>query len=414
MPLLVIVDPLGFSRGWMGSAERYFQVARALRELGWDVAVVARRDNSRATEEVDTAFAGTVVRTPFGTVPTLVNHRGLGYIWWLARTWSGAMPGDDVWATRLARWADRYKAGSPLASADLLCAVTYHYWRTPMVVRTMAQELGIPYWIDIQDPLKGTTGPERPSLSDEQLAVLQDAKQIVTTTTTYTEQLRQILPSVADKIGCLRLTHNASTSSSTDEAPPEGRLVLLHAGYLNGEPNRSAIPLLRAMVQLYEDVPSARGRVTLRLMGEGKGMPEAAAQAGKLGVGSDLECLPPVRPEALRHYLDTADVLCILKAATIRRDLQIPGKTYDYLFTNKPILATTFPGELADIIEATGSGFAVDPGDTTRLASVLEQLLDKKLATGSVALERDVANLSPYSFDAFRGELGRVLAACLK
>jgi hypothetical protein len=412
VPLLVIVDPLAFSRGWLGSAQRYFQVAKALQELGWGVAVVARRDYSCAAKEVDMAFPGQVFRTPFGTVPVLMSPWGLRHAWWLTRQWTGRPSGEDVWAARLTRWTKRHKPPSPLASADLLCAVTYHYWGTPGAARTMAQELEVPYWLDIQDPLVGTIGSRQTMLSDDQLLCLRDAKQIVTTTDTYTEHLRKTLPESADKARCLRLTQNTSAAIATYAAPPDGRLVLLHAGYLNGQPNRSAIPVLDAMARLYEEAPLTRGKVTLRLVGEGHGIREAIARANKLGLRQDLECQPQVSPKALQRQLDTADVLCILKAAVTRRDFQIPGKTYDYLFSNKPILAVTFPGELAAIIEETGSGFAVAPDDTGRVAEIIEQLLRQKAATGSVSLERNIEKLSPYAFDTFRQRLEAVLAAC--
>jgi len=276
----------------------------------------------------------------------------------------------------------------------------------------MAKELGIPYWIDIQDPLKGTMGQGEPLLSEEQRRSLSDAAQIVTTTATYTRHLQEALPEHADKIKCLRITHNASSSFASDRALQDGRLSLLHAGHLYGRPNRSAAPLLEGIARLYETVPWARGKVTLRLVGKGRGMSEALAWASELGLRQDLECLPPIHPEALQTLLDTADVLCVLKAVEMHRDYQLPGKTYDYLFSSKPILAVTFPGELATIIAETGSGFAVDPTDTERLASILEQLLTQKRAVGSVILERDAGKLSPYSFDAFRETLATILRAC--
>ena len=414
MPLLVVVDPLAFSRGWLGSAQRYFQLAKALGELRWDVAIVARRDDSRATREVDAAFPGQVFRTPFGTVPRLVDHWGLRHAWWLARKWSRREPGDDVWARRLTKWSGRYKPGSPLASASLLCAVSYFCWGTSLAARIMARELGIAYWIDIHDPLRGTTGTGRPNLSDDQLACLLDARQIVTTTAAYKAHLRDTLPEDADRIECLRLTHNSHASRGALAAPERGTIMLLYAGYLYGLPDLSAVHVLRAIARLYERTPSMRGRVVLRLIGTGRGIQEATTEADKLGLSRDLQCLPPVDPDSLRSYLDTADVLCLFMSATKRLNYQIPGKTYDYLFSNKPILAVVPPGELAEIIGETGSGFVVPPSETERLASILGKLLDQKLATGSVALERDAAKLSPYSFGTFRGELERVLAACLK
>ena len=375
---------------------------------------MTRRDNRYlpAAREVEKAFRGRIFRTPFGTFPSLVDHRGLRHAWWLAREWSGRRASaDEAWARRLTNWSGRYKPKSPLQTADLLCGVAFRGWEVVAAVRLLAQERGIPYWVDLQDPLEGTAGIGEAVLSDEQIRPLRDAKQIVTTTDAYAAHLRETLPQEADKIECLRLTRNISARTGANSAPNDGRLVLVHAGHLYGLPDRSAVPVLQAMARLYDKVPFARGKVTLRLVGSGPGMHEAVAEANKLGVRQDLECLPAMPPDAMNRYVDGADVLCVLKSAVNRRDYQLPGKTYDYLFSNKPVLAVTFPGELATIIEETGSGFVVNPGDVERMASVLGQLLEQKQAVGSVAQERDPDKLRPYSFETFRQKLERVLTS---
>jgi hypothetical protein len=51
------------------------------------------------------------------------------------------------------------------------------------------------------------------------------------------------------------------------------------------------------------------------------------------------------------------------------------GKIYEYLPSGKPILAVAVPGELSQLIQETGTGWCLDPGNSEGLASMLGQLL---------------------------------------
>jgi glycosyltransferase involved in cell wall biosynthesis len=415
LPSMVFVDSIAFKWGWLGSAQRYSQMGRALADLDWEASIIARRDNRtlRGAKEARASFPGKVVVTPFGTFPALVDHRGLRHAWRLARRWAGRdQPPDQVWSERLLAWEGGYEPDSPLPSADVLCGVGYRHWEVLGAVRVIARELGIPYWLDLQDPLEGTVDPDCAGLPEERMLFLREARRVVTTTETYAQRLRQLVPDIADKVVCLRMTHNETLLPQSPAPPAEGRLVLLHTGYLYAMPDRSALPLLRGLARLQERVPAARGQVRVRLLGEGPGMSEAIAGARTLGLGQVLEVLPTVDPLALRTHIGAADVLCVLKAAEKVRDYQVPGKTYDFLFSDKPVLALTYPGELATIIEDTGSGFAVPPDDIEGIAAVLERLLAQKQRWGTVAMRRDPARLQPYSFEAFRQGLRSVIAAC--
>ncbi len=413
MPLLTIIDPHAFNRGWLGGTQWYFQMATALNQLGWDMAVVAARNKGKGPKEVDSLFPGRVFRTPFGTIPRPVNFKFARHAWRLARRRLGRPPEEDRWAELLVNWKGRGADDVPMQSADVLCAVTYHYWGVPLAVRSLSSQFGTPYWIDIHDPMKWTNIPGTMP-SEDLLTAYKDAAQIVTTTATYAERLKELVPEIANRVNCLRLTHNQPNLLESPAAPEDPTVRFLYMGYLYGLPTRSAVPLLRAMAAVLAGQPEARGRLILRLVGQGPGVPEAKRVAHELGLEDCLECTPQVPPERLRDYLITSDILCLFMPAANPQLYQVPGKTWDYLFSNKPILAVVPPGEIADLVEDTKSGYVVHPDDTQGLSQVLSGLLARKQASGSVEIHRDPERLRPYTYEAFRETLASILAACGK
>jgi glycosyltransferase involved in cell wall biosynthesis len=49
----------------------------------------------------------------------------------------------------------------------------------------------------------------------------------------------------------------------------------------------------------------------------------------------------------------------------------LPNKVFDYLFWNKPVIAAVTPGEISKILEESGSGVRVDPGNPDALAKAI-------------------------------------------
>ncbi|MGZ5226341.1 MAG: hypothetical protein ACXWCS_19445, partial [Burkholderiales bacterium] len=104
--------------------------------------------------------------------------------------------------------------------------------------------------------------------------------------------------------------------------------------------------------------------------------------------------------------LARADVLLLLQASEDTRGL-VPAKLYEYLRMQKPVLALVLQGETSRILQSTGGGVSIDPGDEARLVSELANVYGR---WNDGTLERERANLSIVRrFD--RRELTRELAA---
>ena len=88
-----------------------------------------------------------------------------------------------------------------------------------------------------------------------------------------------------------------------------------------------------------------------------------------------------------------------------RRALVVPGKTYEYLASGRPLLAAVPEGDARDFVRAARAGHVVDPTDVGGLAEALEQAL----TDGSVPSRK----LSPMVTRFQRRVLTQALASVL-
>lgn len=156
---------------------------------------------------------------------------------------------------------------------------------------------------------------------------------------------------------------------------PGERFVVLHAGSFFGQ--RSPRPFLEAVGEL--DDP----RVVARFLGDLR--PSDRAWALDLGLGDRLE-LDGFRPhrETLAA-MKAADVLLLLVPRAGGRGLSIlSGKVYEYLASERPVLALVPPeGAAAELLRATGAAWIADPDDPD---AILEGLRSARDAWGDGTL----------------------------
>jgi glycosyltransferase involved in cell wall biosynthesis len=69
-------------------------------------------------------------------------------------------------------------------------------------------------------------------------------------------------------------------------------------------------------------------------------------------------------------WMKASDVLLLINTECTN----IPGKTFEYLASGRPILAAVRPGPTADIVRRARAGLVVDPDDWGRIACALERL----------------------------------------
>ena len=95
--------------------------------------------------------------------------------------------------------------------------------------------------------------------------------------------------------------------------------------------------------------------------------------AGALGLGDRLELLPfGSRRRALAYQRDSEALLLLLPQAGERGGPVLPGKIFEYLAAERPILAAVPPdGAAARLIREAGAGIVVAPDDVAAIGEAL-------------------------------------------
>jgi hypothetical protein len=205
-----------------------------------------------------------------------------------------------------------------------------------------------------------------------EVGVLRRAGLVLVTSERWKELLVDRLPEVAAKIEVLTNGYPPMAAPSVSAAPA-GPLTLVHAGRFSGSRPTQRVGALLQPLRLVGP-GAANGRI--RLMGalEPEDLDEVEAWAPRLAaVGWALEAEPPVGRVHLLRELAAADGLLLLAVS----GAPIPSKLFEYLPSNRPILAVTPKGSAVWALSAClPQVFLVDPSAATDAASVVTAFLD--------------------------------------
>lgn len=154
-----------------------------------------------------------------------------------------------------------------------------------------------------------------------------------------------------------------------DDRPRKFRIAYAGTIYLGRDPT----PLFCALRALIDAGEMRKEELAIELMGRcetvgrNQSISSFISEAGLDGCVQRVGTLD--HSETLRR-LSQSDLLLLLAEIWT---IQIPGKTYEYLKTGRPILALTHEGALANLLRQTGGGWVVDPQDQAGIISALRE-----------------------------------------
>jgi glycosyltransferase involved in cell wall biosynthesis len=185
------------------------------------------------------------------------------------------------------------------------------------------------------------------------------------------------------------LADEARAASSPPLDPD--RVMLVHTGKLSGAWGRHPGTLFEAMALLRERSPAAAARISLVLAGrldaaerqliESAGLAEMLLHVGQLSRGEAM---------ALQRR---GDALVLITAPDLVWEL--PGKLFEYIGAERPVLALADGNEAARVVRETGIGWTVPPLDVAAIARALE-----RIAAGELRMKPDAAALARYVYPA--------------
>lgn len=145
----------------------------------------------------------------------------------------------------------------------------------------------------------------------------------------------------------------------------DGKLVVVFAG-LHG--------IAQDLEMVLDTAVHLRDEDGIAFVFLGEGPRKAALMEAARTQGLDhVRFLPQVPLEESAHYLNLADVVLVPLARDQIFDMFVPSKLFDGLACGKPVLLSV-DGEAREILEESGGGLFVPPGDAEALAGAIRHL----------------------------------------
>ena len=405
--------------------QRTVGFVRHLPQLGYETTVVAGPDVSVigwAPEDEELAGlipAGTKVVRIDGPEPGRAAH---GWHSRAVRYLRLDDPFDRWWTDGLVA-----KGRGVVDDVDVIYA-SMSPWGSGEAAARLSAESGKPWVADLRDPWALDEVLLYPTALHRRLEVrrmgriLRTAAAIVANTPEAAVQMRRHLPVLHSiPIATIPNGFDPETFTAPVRRQPDGRFRITHAGYVHTEDGagrltrllggcprgydvltRSHSYLLRAVEELVEESPELRSVLEVNLVGLLSDRVRATLPKGLVRAHGYLP-----HPETVA-LLRSSDLLFLPMhdLAEGRRARIVPGKTYEYLASRRPILAAVPEGDARDLLLEAGNASVCRPTDVAGMAKAIRIRLEAHRA-GIPAEPPDFAVLARFE----RPRLARDLAA---
>ncbi|MBN2210721.1 MAG: glycosyltransferase [Sedimentisphaerales bacterium] len=149
----------------------------------------------------------------------------------------------------------------------------------------------------------------------------------------------------------------------------------------------------------------------VRLIFAGQKFPEIDHLARKYNITGNVTQLGPVSPPYAQQLAHLADVRVLTLYGINNLDYHwcVPGKTYAYMGSGKPILALLPTGEARDLVTGAGTGVFAKPDDIPEIARQLLVLFQRRI-TNQPALEPDWSFINQFHLPVQQRQFVQALA----
>jgi len=288
-----------------------------------------------------------------------------------------------------------------------------------VLAAALARKLEIPWIADLRDPwtdgirrkqwYPGNPGRKQREERWEREIFERASAVVVTTEATRGDFLRKYPWCPPDKVVVIT---NGFDPEDFAHVTPEPRFLepgLLHVTVTGTvETLFDLMPFFTAVRDLARDDAEARRVLRVNFVGA-KRQPLYDEFVAREGL-ADVVRFFPFQPHADSvQFLADSRVLMLCQVP--REDsgaIKIQGKMCEYLYTRKPIVALTIPGETATILERTRLGRVADPRDPVAIRRLLEALL-AEFTAGTLETRPDEAAIEAFDRVKQAEKLARLL-----
>ncbi|GAB4404259.1 MAG: glycosyltransferase family 4 protein [Bacteroidia bacterium] len=309
----------------------------------------------------------------------------------------------SFWIGPSIRYLRRYLASHPVDA--ILSSGPPH--SVHMIARGVKAATGLPWVADFRDPWTNIDFYDQLRLSRwadarhrrMEAQVVREADRVVTVSWVWGGEFRAL---GAREVRVI--TNGFDAADFAFRHPPlADAFVCSHIGYLNAD--RNAAALWEAFGELARELPGFRADLRLRFIGKTDHITFQQLEAQ--GLMDCVERLAYVPHSEVLNYTCSTQVLLLLVNDVPNVMGHIPGKTYEYIGSRRPVLAVgPEEADVARVIRETRSGEVCGFDDKAKMKRVL---LDwwRRYRKGSLATEP--GEVERYTRRAATGQMAAVL-----
>lgn len=367
--------------------QRAVKLVRYLPEHGWETTVVTGRDAGRDRWTPTDSTLGSEIDHVARTVRVATHPPVPG-------TWSARA---DRWLGRRGAWSSWWTAAVADAAYAAACdsdviLATMSPFESARAAAELSRSTGVPWVADLRDPwaldemTAYPTGAHRRLALRRMRADLATASAIIMNTPEAAVQVRRTFPELAPAV--VQAVPNGYDASDFAGQPPDvdpRALRIVHAGYLHTGLGRRG-RIRRMLEGSGADVDrGTRSHVylmrALEQLGTGTARPVELHLAGVLS-DADRAAIPAGVDVRVHGYLTHSEAVGLMRSADLlflpmhdlppgRRATIVPGKTYEYLASGRPILAAVPDGDARDLLVAAAGVHLCRPADVEAMARIV-------------------------------------------
>lgn len=285
-----------------------------------------------------------------------------------------------------------------------------------LVARKLAKKTGLPWIADFRDPW--TQNMHRSGIAwrewiEEKMerSVMEGATAITTVTQSFATNFLYKYP----RIRRMEVIHNGydpadfldiAANKATD------RLVFAYTGIFYQERNPRLF--LQAISELIATGQLHKEEILLRFAGvfDYPGYSDNHDAVQRFGLEDLVEVLGFLPHRQSLSLLKGADVLLLINDTAPGSEAYIPGKLYEYLAVERPILAFSLAGEASAIIERFHLGKVVPPTDLILLKEAIMEFVQawrEDRLTEQFSFVNDAESLFQYQRDTQAKQLAQLM-----
>ncbi|HEX9151603.1 MAG TPA: glycosyltransferase family 4 protein [Flavobacterium sp.] len=256
---------------------------------------------------------------------------------------------------------------------------------------SLKQKLDLKWFADFRDPWTTIGYHKSLRLSDYaakkhkalEHQVLNAADAIIVTSKTTKAEFQSITSKP------ITVITNGYDTENVEKQTLDAKFSLAHIGSFLSE--RNPIMLWESLVELLDEIPDFKSHLEIKLIGAVS--QEVLETLTQFGLNAYLNNLGYVsHAEAIAHQRKS-QVLLLIEIDSEDTKSIIPGKLFEYMVSNRPIIAIGPGGsDFAEIITQTNTGVFFDYSEKVKLKSVIldfyNQFLLGKLQANGVGLQR--------------------------